>query len=88
MAGVALATFAFGNVSAVIPRGYLSDRVGRRALVIVGLSVSGFATALAWLSAPETRVPACRADTCACAWAGCRRRGSLTCGFEPSMQVV
>jgi MFS family permease len=55
MVGVALATFAFGNVSAVIPRGYLSDRVGRRALVIVGLSVSGFATALAWLSAPETR---------------------------------
>ena len=30
MAGLALATFAIGNVSAVIPSGYLSDRVGRR----------------------------------------------------------
>jgi MFS family permease len=46
MAGAALATFAAGNVSAVIPSGYLSDRVGRRALLIVGLSVSGFATAI------------------------------------------
>ncbi len=46
MAGLALATFAVGNVSAVIPSGYLSDRAGRRTLLIVGLSVSGFATAL------------------------------------------
>jgi ACDE family multidrug resistance protein len=46
LAGVALATFAVGNVSAVIPSGYLSDRVGRRTLIIVGLAVSGAATAL------------------------------------------
>jgi MFS transporter, ACDE family, multidrug resistance protein len=46
MAGLALATFAAGNVSAVIPSGYLSDRVGRRMLLIIGLSVSGLATAL------------------------------------------
>ena len=46
MAGLALATFAIGNVSAVIPSGYLSDRVGRRLLLIVGLMVSAVATAL------------------------------------------
>jgi MFS transporter, ACDE family, multidrug resistance protein len=46
MAGLALATFAIGNVSAVIPSGYLSDRVGRRLLLIVGLSVSAVATVL------------------------------------------
>jgi len=45
MAGVALAVFAAGNVSAVIPSGYVSDRVGRRTLLIVGLTVSGIATA-------------------------------------------
>ena len=51
MAGLALATFAVGNVSAVIPSGYLSDRVGRRTLLIVGLSVSGVSTALVgWTS--------------------------------------
>jgi len=46
MAGLALATFAIGNVSAVIPSGYLSDRVGRRLLLIVGLGVSAVATVL------------------------------------------
>ena len=46
MAGVALATFAIGNVSAVLPSGYLSDRVGRRTLLIAGLTVSGVATAI------------------------------------------
>jgi MFS transporter, ACDE family, multidrug resistance protein len=46
MAGLALATFAAGNVSAVIPSGYLSDRIGRRTLLIAGLSVSGLATAI------------------------------------------
>lgn len=46
MAGVALATFAVGNVSAVIPSGYVSDRIGRRTLLIAGLSASGVATAL------------------------------------------
>jgi MFS family permease len=45
-AGLALATFAVGNVSAVIPSGYLSDRVGRRKLLLVGLTVSAVSTAL------------------------------------------
>jgi MFS family permease len=45
-AGIALATFAVGNISAVIPSGYLSDRVGRRKLLIVGLTVSAVATIL------------------------------------------
>jgi MFS transporter, ACDE family, multidrug resistance protein len=45
VAGFALATFAIGNVSAVFPSGYLSDRVGRRTLLIIGLSVSALATA-------------------------------------------
>ncbi len=44
MAGVALAVFAVGNVSAVIPSGHLSDRIGRRVLIISGLAVSGVAT--------------------------------------------
>lgn len=44
IAGLVLATFAIGNVSAVIPSGYLSDRIGRRTLLITGLSVSGVAT--------------------------------------------
>lgn len=44
MAGVALSTFAVGNVSAVVPSGRLSDRVGRRALLISGLLVAGVAT--------------------------------------------
>jgi MFS family permease len=46
VAGLALATFAIGNVSAVIPSGYLSDRVGRRLLLIVGLTAAGCSTAL------------------------------------------
>jgi MFS transporter, ACDE family, multidrug resistance protein len=51
MAGVALATFAAGNVLAVIPSGYLSDRIGRRTLLIIGLSVSAVATAIVgWAS--------------------------------------
>ena len=44
VAGLALATFAIGNVSVVIPSGYLSDRIGRRKLLIVGLTVSAVAT--------------------------------------------
>ncbi|ORB40316.1 MFS transporter [Mycobacterium paraseoulense] len=43
--GVALAAFAAGNALAVIPSGYLSDRMGRRTLLIVGLATSGVATA-------------------------------------------
>ena len=46
MAGLALATFAIGNVSAVIPSGFLSDRVGRRMLLIIGLTVAAVSTAL------------------------------------------
>lgn len=49
-AGLALATFAIGNVSAVVPSGYLSDRIGRRKLVIVGLTVSAAATAVVGLT--------------------------------------
>ncbi len=45
-AGLALATFAIGNISVVIPSGYLSDRVGRRKLLLVGLTVSAAATVL------------------------------------------
>jgi MFS family permease len=45
-AGLALATFAVGNVSVVIPSGYLSDRIGRRKLLIVGLTVSAVSTIL------------------------------------------
>ena len=46
IAGLALATFAVGNVSVVIPSGYLSDRIGRRKLLIVGLTVSAASTIL------------------------------------------
>ncbi|MBJ7338179.1 MFS transporter [Mycolicibacterium sp.] len=46
MAGLALATFAIGNVSVVVLSGRLSDRVGRRRLLIVGLAVSAVSTAL------------------------------------------
>jgi ACDE family multidrug resistance protein len=46
VAGLTLAAFAVGNVSAVIPSGRLSDRIGRRTLLIAGLTVSGVATAL------------------------------------------
>lgn len=45
-AGLALATFAIGNIAVVIPSGYLSDRVGRRMLLLVGLTVSAASTVL------------------------------------------
>ena len=54
VAGLALATFAIGNVAAVIPSGYLSDRIGRRTLLIVGLSVSGVATIAVGLASSLT----------------------------------
>ena len=44
VAGLALATFAIGNVSAVIPSGRLSDRVGRKKLLVIGLFTAGVAT--------------------------------------------
>jgi MFS family permease len=45
--GAVLAAFAAGNALAVVPSGYLSDRMGRRMLLIVGLTTSGAATV--WL---------------------------------------
>lgn len=50
MTGLALATFAIGNVAAVIPSGRLSDRVGRKLLLIAGLTVAGVATLLVGLA--------------------------------------
>jgi MFS family permease len=47
--GLVLAMFAAGNALAVIPSGYLSDRMGRRTLLIVGLTASGATTI--WLGA-------------------------------------
>ncbi|AQA01210.1 MFS transporter [Mycobacterium sp. MS1601] len=49
-AGLALATFAIGNVCAVVPSGRISDRWGRRWLLILGLTVAGFSTAVVGLS--------------------------------------
>lgn len=46
VAGLALAAFAVGNVSVVIPSGYLSDRIGRRKLLIGGLTVAAVSTVL------------------------------------------
>lgn len=42
--GLVLATFAAGNALAVIPSGHLSDRIGRRSLLIVGQMAAGAAT--------------------------------------------
>lgn len=44
MTGLVLAVFAAGNVAVVLPSGYLSDRIGRRLLLIGGLLASGVAT--------------------------------------------
>ncbi len=41
-------------MAAVIPSGYLSDRIGRRTLLIVGLAVSGVATVLVGLASSLT----------------------------------
>jgi len=53
-AGLALAVFAAGNVAAVIPSGYLSDRLGRKTLIVIGLAVSAVATALVGLTSSLT----------------------------------
>ncbi len=45
--GLVLAMFAAGNALAVIPSGYLSDRMGRRTLLIIGLATTGATTV--WL---------------------------------------
>ncbi|MGN7780132.1 MFS transporter [Mycolicibacterium sp. 22603] len=44
VAGLALTAFAVGNISVVIPSGYLSDRLGRRTLLIVGLTLAAVST--------------------------------------------
>jgi MFS family permease len=49
-AGLALAAFAVGNVVAVIPAGRLSDRIGRKPLLIAGLAISGASTAVLGLA--------------------------------------
>ncbi len=59
--GLVLAMFAAGNALAVIPSGYLSDRMGRRTLLIVGLTASGAATV--WLGALSS-LPAFLAVAC------------------------
>lgn len=46
VAGLALAAFAIGNVSVVMYSGRLSDRIGRRPLLIAGLGLSAVTTAL------------------------------------------
>jgi MFS family permease len=50
VAGLALAAFAIGNVSVVMYSGRLSDRIGRRPLLIGGLMLSGITTAVLGLA--------------------------------------
>ncbi|HEY9267143.1 MAG TPA: MFS transporter, partial [Mycobacterium sp.] len=45
-AGLALTAFAVGNISVVIPSGYLSDRIGRRKLMVFGLTLAAVSTSL------------------------------------------
>ena len=45
VAGLALAAFAIGNVSMVLYSGRLSDRIGRKPLLIAGLALSAVSTA-------------------------------------------
>lgn len=54
MAGLAFAVFALGNLVVVLPSGHLSDRIGRRHLLIGGLIACGATTV--WLGA-TTSVP-------------------------------
>ena len=44
VAGLALAAFAVGNVAVVMYSGRLSDRIGRKPLLIVGLALSAVST--------------------------------------------
>jgi len=50
VAGLALTAFALGNVTAVIPSGRLSDSVGRKPLLVTGLSLAGLSTAVLGLA--------------------------------------
>ena len=50
VAGLALAAFAVGNVSLVMYSGRLSDRIGRRPLMIAGLALAGIFTAILGLA--------------------------------------
>ncbi|MFZ1161440.1 MFS transporter [Mycobacterium sp.] len=54
MTGLVLGMFALGNLVVVLPSGHLSDRIGRRTLLIIGLVTCAAATA--WLGA-STSVP-------------------------------
>ena len=49
-AGLALTAFAIGNVSVVMYSGRLSDRIGRKPLLIIGLVLSGVSTAVLGLT--------------------------------------
>ncbi|MGI9123484.1 MAG: MFS transporter [Mycobacterium sp.] len=46
VAGLALTAFAIGNVSVVMYSGRLSDRIGRKPLLVIGLLLSGISTAV------------------------------------------
>jgi MFS family permease len=72
MAGVVLAAFAAGNAVAVIPSGYLSDRMGRRTLLILGLTASG----VAWRPSPWAPCRRCRRLSSRRVWS-VRRRASI-----------
>jgi MFS transporter, ACDE family, multidrug resistance protein len=52
MTGLALGVFALGNLVVVLPSGHLSDRIGRRTLLIGGLFGCGLATI--WLGAASS----------------------------------
>ncbi|RNI22769.1 MFS transporter [Flexivirga caeni] len=44
IAGLALATYACGDVIAMMPAGRLSDRIGRRPLIVAGMTILALAT--------------------------------------------
>jgi ACDE family multidrug resistance protein len=52
MTGLALGVFALGNLVVVLPSGHLSDRIGRRGLLIGGLFTCAVATL--WLGASSS----------------------------------
>ena len=50
VAGLALTAFAAGNVAVVMYSGRISDRIGRKPLLVVGLALSGVSTAMLGLT--------------------------------------